>query len=402
MPLTHTGNAPAPGFVDHVSRTVAIIAFAVAGCSGDDVPAWCVAPEGGVVRMAGEPTGWNSPPGLERVWRIDGSAPARELLTPTSAAISATTGRIAISDLRLKEVVVIGMDGQWLGRWGRTGQGPGELMAPFATAWRPDGTLIVYDPARSTLVVFDSTGSTLNDEPVEPAFTAALRGGARSIRLTASGLMLAEPGASFAGDGPTRTHAIVRGGVPGEPIDTVVRSDVPVVVVRGAGPLSLPGWQVPLGAILGDSILAVAGDRPEYMIRVFRQGRLSHVICRDVDPLPMTDEEIEPHEPDVPDAVTAAMADAETPSTPARIGRLSIDTERRLWVQRDRPRVLSGLDFVLGRPGALLDVFAADGSYLGEVQLPPGVRFLGATRDLLIGIESNELDVLSVVALRLD
>jgi hypothetical protein len=96
------------------------------------------------------------------------------------------------------------------------------------------------------------------------------------------------------------------------------------------------------------------------------------------------------------------MADAETPSTPARIGRLSIDTEGRLWVQRDRPRALSGLDFVLGRPGALLDVFAADGSYLGEVQLPPGVLFLGATRDLLIGIEANELDVLSVVALRLD
>jgi hypothetical protein len=95
------------------------------------------------------------------------------------------------------------------------------------------------------------------------------------------------------------------------------------------------------------------------------------------------------------------MADAEAPPTPARIGRLAIDSERRLWVQRDRPRALSGLDFVFGRPGALLDVFAPDGTYLGEVQLPPDFRFIGATRDLVFGIESDELDVLSVVALRM-
>lgn len=383
-------------------RIVAIGALAVAGCAGDAAPEWCVAPAGSDVQVADESTGWSSPPELEVAWRVDGSEPDRELMTPSSVAVSATSGRIAITDLRLQEVVVISTDGEWLGRWGRAGQGPGELMAPFASAWRPDGTLIVYDPVRSTLIVFDSTGTTLDDEPVDPAFTAALAGGARSIQLTGSGLLLAEPGASFRGDGSTRTHAIVRGGVPGMPIDTVARNDVPVILVQGAGPMTAPGWQVPLGAMHGDSILAVTGDRPEYMIRVFNGGRLSHVICRAVDPLPMTNDEVEPQEPDVPDQVTSAMAEAETPSTPARIGRLSIDTERRLWVQRDRARALAGLDFVLGRPGALLDVFDADGSYLGEVQLPPAVRFIGATRDLVFGIESNELDVLSVVAFRMN
>lgn len=383
-------------------RIVAIGAFAVTGCSSDAGPEWCVAPAGSEVRIADEPTGWTSPPEFEPVWRLDGSAPGHELLAPTSAAVSATMGRIAITDLRLQEVMVIGTDGEWLGRWGRVGRGPGEFVAPFATAWRADGTLIVYDPVRSTLIVFDSTGATLDDEPVEQAFTAALAGSARSIQLTGSGLILAEPGASWVGRGATRTHAIVRGGLPGVPIDTLVRSEVPVVVVEGAGPMSGPGWQHPLGAMHGDSILAVTGDRPEYMIRVFNGGSLSHVICRAVDPLPMTSDEVEPHEPDVPDQVTSAMADAETPPTPARIGRLAFDTERRLWVQRDRPRALSGLDFVFGRPGALLDVFAPDGSYLGEVQLPPDFRFIGATGDLVFGIESDELDVLSVVALRMN
>src|SRR5690606_7692790 len=114
-----------------------------------------------------------------------------------------------------------------------------------------------------------------------------------------------------------------------------------------ASPVAAPGWTVPAAAIHGDSIVAVAGDQPEYMIRVFRSGRLTHVICRDVDPLPFGSEEAEPQEPNVPDAVTAAMARAETPSTPARLGRLAIDDDRRLWVQRERPRALSGLDLLM-------------------------------------------------------
>jgi hypothetical protein len=193
---------------------------------------------------------------------------------------------------------------------------------------------------------------------------------------------------------------VLRGGVVGAGVDTVLRSDVPVVVVPGAVPLTAPGWQVPLGAMHGDSILVLAGDSPEYLVRVYRRGRLSHVICRNVQPLPFTTQEVEPIEGDVPETVTAAMAAAERAPSPAALGRLAIDDERRLWVQRDRPRSLSGLDVVIGRPAALFDVFDDDGVYLGEVRLPENVRFLGATRDLIIGLESSELDELSVIALR--
>ncbi|MGH7448994.1 MAG: hypothetical protein ACRELT_15590, partial [Longimicrobiales bacterium] len=275
----------------HRYIVIALLAFAT-GCTGD-VPEWCAAPAGGVVRVDEEPHVWSSPPDLQVAWRMDGSAPGRELLAPTSAAVSAETGRIAIVDLRLREVAVIGPDGEWLGRWGRTGEGPGEFTAPYAAAWRPDGRLIVYDPARSKLVVFDSSGTILDDVPVEPAFTAALGGGARSIHLDGSGLILAEPGARFRGEGRTRVHALLLGGVAGEPIDTVLRNDVPVVDVPGVATMTAPGWQVPLAAMHGDSILALAGDSPEYLIRVYHGGRLSHTICRDVEPLPFTTQESE-------------------------------------------------------------------------------------------------------------
>jgi hypothetical protein len=375
--------------------------LALTAC-GDALPEWCVAPNGAALRVAQEPAAWHEAPELRPVWRVDGSERGQELQIPSSAAVSAAAGRIAIADFGLREVVVIGLNGEWLGRWGRSGEGPGELRAPYAVAWRPDGRLVVYDPAGSKLVVFDRAGMTLDDEPVDPAFTAALGGGARAIRLDGSGLLLAEPGPSFRGEGPIRTHTVLLGGVAGSGVDTVLRSEVPVVAVAGAAPMSAPGWHVPLGALHGDSLLALAGDSPEYLIRIYRHGRLTHVICRNVDPLPFSTEEVEPLEAGVPQPVSAAMARAERPSSPAPFGRLTIDDERRLWVQRDRPRTLAGLDLVIGRPGALLDVYDDDGVYLGEVRLPQNVRFLGATRNLIIGLESSELDELSVVAFQPD
>lgn len=381
---------------------LSLLAFIVTACSEADVPEWCVAPEGAELRVAQEPAGWSTAPELNAAWRMDGTVPGRELMTPTSVAISDITDRIAITDLRLREVVVIGLDGEWIGRWGKTGAGPGELRAPFAAAWRPDGTLVVYDPAGSKLVVFDSTGTALDDIRVDPAFTASLAGGARSIQLDGSGILLAEPGADFNGEGPTRTHVIVRGGVVGSGVDTVLRSDVPVIAVDGATPMSAPGWQVPLGAMHGDSILALTGDSPEYSVSVYRDGRPSYVICRTVDAEPFSPDEAQPADEQVPDAVREAMANAERPDRPAAIGRLLIDSERRLWVQRDRPRALVGLDFTIGRAGALLDVYDTDGIFLGEVQLPENVRLLGATDSLIIGLESSELDELSVVAFEFD
>lgn len=379
-----------------------LLVLAAAGCNGTAIPEWCVAPDGAALRLAQEPAGWSTPPELPTAWRIDGSDPGRELMLPTSAAISDEVERIAIADVGLGEVVVIGLDGDWIGRWGRSGAGPGELRAPYAVAWRPDGGLIVYDPAASKLVVFDSAGTTLDDRPVDPAFTAALGGGARSIQLAGSGLLLAEPGASMRGEGDTRMHTILRGGLPGGRVDTVLQSLVPAVLVAGAPPMSAPGFAVPLGAIDGDSILVLAGDSPEYRVRVYRDGRLSHVICRDVQPQPFTEAEAEPTDEEVPEPVVTAMANAERPSSPASIGRVVIDEEQRIWIQRDRPHALTGLDFVIGRSGALYDVFDRDGVFLGEVRLPRRVRFLGATDDLVIGLASSELDELSVVALEFE
>lgn len=382
--------------------TIAVaLAIVLTGCAADVAPEWCVAEGGATTRFADEPARWTSAPELNVAWRIDGSAAGRELLAPTSVAIS-STGRIAIADLRLQEVVVIGEDGTWIGRWGRAGRGPGEFMAPFAAAWRPDGSLTVYDPAASRLVVFDSVGNTLEDEPVETAFTAALGGGARYIELTASGVLIALPNISFRGEGPVRTVVVVRGGLPGTAVDTLLRAEAGVVEIPVAGPLLLPGSQIPLAAAQGDTILALAGESPRYLVRIFRNGRLSHVICRNVDPLPFTDEEARPIEPNVPDEVAAGLRAVDPPEMLAPIGRLVIDAAGRLWVQRDRPRILSGLDFVMGRPGALHDVFDSDGAYLGEVRMPPNVRFLGATQDLVIGLEASDLDVLSVVAYRLE
>lgn len=383
-----------------VHGTIFTLAVAVAtACGGDDVPEWCVAPDAAQLRMAREPAGWSTPPPLNVAWRLDGSVPDHELMTPTSVAISEVDGRIAITDFGLREVVVIGLDGEWVGRWGRSGEGPREMRAPYAAAWRPDGRLLVYDPAGSKLLSFDRSGASLDDVPVDPAFTAALGGGARSIQLSGSGVLLAHPGASYrGGDTPARTHVVIRGGIIGSAVDTVLQHDVPTIMIEGAAPMTAPAWPVPLAAMHDDTILALTGDSPEYRIRVYHGDTVAHVICRDIEPMPFTVDEVEPVNDGVPERIRNAIANADRPDLPAPIGRLAFDNEGRLWVQRDRPRSLAGLDFVIGRAGALLDVYNADGIFLGEVRLPENVRFVGATGNLIIGLATGELDELSVVA----
>src|SRR5690606_15120075 len=97
------------------------LAMSITACDSSAAPEWCVASDGAELRVADEPVGWSPPPELNAAWRVDGSAPGRELMTPTSVAISDVAGRIAITDLLLREVIVIGLDGEWIGRWGRAG-----------------------------------------------------------------------------------------------------------------------------------------------------------------------------------------------------------------------------------------------------------------------------------------
>jgi len=65
-------------------------------------------------------------------------------------------------------VWVFGLDGKYLHRLGREGEGPGEFRYPFSAGVKTDGSVLVVDGSRWTVSVFDSSGFLDSAYVVEP------------------------------------------------------------------------------------------------------------------------------------------------------------------------------------------------------------------------------------------
>lgn len=373
-----------------------LAALALGGCA-TSAPEWCAAGDAAEVVMV--PARGATEARLEQVWRIDGTADGRELVLPAGAAVSGALGRAAVVDFELGEVMVVGLDGSWLGRWGRRGSGPGEVGHAVAARWNEDDHLEVYDPGNARLLIFDGDGNAVGGHEANAAFTAALGGGVAWISFGAGGTLLARPMDGRAtGDGEAE-YAVLGGLAAGSGVDTVARASVPAVEVRGWLEVPAPGWPVPHAAVSPDMVMAVAGVGPEYRVEL-RDASGTRVLCRVVEPQPVGADERTPPGADAGAEMRAAVARAPAPSRPAAIGRLAWDDDGRLWVQRDRARAFSIEDGAIGAEGALFDVYQGT-ELLGEVRLPERVRFLGASGSLVLGVHGDMLDVYSLVGYRL-
>lgn len=83
-------------------------------------------------------------------------------------------------------------------------------------------------------------------------------------------------------------------------------------------------------------------------------------------------------------------------------GRLVLDADGRLWVQRERPQLGVPMAELYGMPGAEHDVFDADGRYLGTVRLPDGARLQAVRADTVYAFEIGDLGETWVVALEMN
>jgi len=158
-------------------------------------------------------------------------------------------------------------------------------------------------------------------------------------------------------------------------------------------------------AVAADGRVAVAGYSDAYEIRILGPAGEEAAWCRPAAGLPIrSDERGEDLDPDDPTltAILAAIRDSPTPEQPAPIGRLMFGRHGRLWVERDRPSPANPLEFQIGRPGSLYDVFDPEGRYLGEVRAPARARLVAASGDRVWAFEAGEFDVTWVVAYRLE
>lgn len=333
---------------------------------------------------------------FERLWHLDPSDDERlgfiDLGRHHIAVDSA--GRIHILDEAARHVLVVSADGEIIAIIGRRGEGPGELTEPTSlTATRAD--VAVYDFGKQSLVRWGHTGDVLAEVRMPASFWGPL------IRITGDDAVLFTSLARA--DASTAEQWLLEWSPTGQrQLAAMVRQPDRVAEFPSCG-ISGP----PISPLFAPELVwDASGSRvavntgPEYRIAVFQDGARVRRIERDVSPRRVTRELALA---EVGDGMPIPIADCVVPAVEVVQGRGYADVlpavsdvvlapDGELWVRRGTFR----------GERALIDVFAADGTYHGT--LSPGSPFPAAflpTGEIVV-IEHDAFDAASVALYRID
>jgi len=366
---------------------VGLGAFVVTACHPGP-PAWCDAVPGTTRIIIDRPIASRRALRLRPIWEAR-PGPGGGLRGPSAIAVDSASGMLAIADHVTGSIDVIAPIGTAVAHWSQRGRGPGQLSFPAALDWTPDGALAVLDPDLRKIVRLDSAGRVVAEFPLAPA----LMGNVPDWWVFLQGSdIVGVPSPRLMSTMPTRAidMVLLRARSFGAGIDTIIAMAVWVSQGGGLSPSIVPGSAVPVAAPLGDGLLAVGGDTPQFRIRILGpDDQVLRVICQITPALPLSDGETR---------LAAELGAAEPVSNLARIGRLFSDGEGRIWAQRDRVSGVYLQDRWFGPPGATFDVLDRSGAYLGEVRAPDDTRLAAAHGNTVIGLRSDSVGAVSVVA----
>lgn len=96
------------------------------------------------------------------------------------------SGLIYVLDPVRHQVAAFSADGDFVGAWGREGEGPGELRSPLSVAVSGQGLVTVHDPGRGVFVTYAADGSLAAEEP---APYSVIYTGLRHLEVTEAGFV---------------------------------------------------------------------------------------------------------------------------------------------------------------------------------------------------------------------
>jgi hypothetical protein len=337
---------------------------------------------------------------LVELWRTGGLD--RELATPVSLNASAS-GMLAVPDFELSELILIAADGEWLGPWGRRGEGPGELLMPVAATWDGD-TVAVFDIGRARIVYLFDGQSTGREEAVDPALITKViaAGELEWAAVLAGGDALVHDAFETPGPDGMAAQIIVRAGPSTDGIDTVAAGRVPAVTEGHHRGRPAPGAPRALVAVGGGRIAIGAMDGTYRVLVTEADGTPLHQVCGTATALPVTAAERgEGVQGPLADELRPAYAAAPEADEPAPFGRLIVGARGGLLVQRDRPKPFVPHDALYGAAGATHDLYDPAGRHIGVIEAPAGHRVQAMSGDRVYGLAFGEFDEPWIVAWRL-
>lgn len=303
------------------------------------------------------------------------------------AAIDITDdGTIHVVDRGEPRVRVFGADGRLRVGFGRRGEGPGELQAPFAIGVSPDGSMRVVDIRLARVTRFAADGSVLGTVPMRSMPVAAALDAASDRLFVATVDFRARTGSTERFD-------------PG-----AERGEIVVASTNGFPPSEGVAGTIDALAVSPDGVLAIGDGRAEYRIRRYSaDGRvLAPDIVRAIEKTTRTPEEITEMEQRMAGRgaqMRAAMerqgmgssGGARMPAVnPLRnhFGSQSLrhDDAGRLWVRTERG--------VAER--TVFDLFDPAGAFLGAVEVPGRLGVFAVAGEYLAAATRGEDDLPAV------
>ncbi len=301
-------------------------------------------------------------------------------------------GRIYVGDAQALEVRVYSPDGEFLFRFGRKGEGPGEFGNISGLRLAPEGIAVV-DGQQARVTVFTLDGDLVRTFRLERPYLIFAHDA--PMAFDAAGHFVDETVLQVQ-EGPD-SLALVRYDTAGEALDTTVvgpqnmdfilvtRDEVPIMGL--ARPFA-PRPSLALGPD-GSSYFST-GD--EYrVVERSPSGAVVRVIRRGMSPRPVTAAERDSVQAGLLDRAHEAggqlSSDTQIPETKPVIADLQVDAGGNLWIQSTPDASWETLEWWVHDP---------EGRYLGPVATPR-MDVMDIGPDYMAGVTTDELGVNRVV-----
>ena len=338
----------------------------------------CAAPEGspspegqwvGEITTQGEVTTvfnqsgsvWGGVATLVEEASIGAESGPEELVFGDVAWVFASVGTIYVIDPRAPAVRRYAHDGTPHGILGQSGEGPGGYTSPYRLALAPDGRIFVSDPAAEQINVYGADGAPLDTWSIRMSTVPPA-----TLVVDAEGVLWAPVDPADMGGRPG--IQALPDGTPGERVLIEEFAGRPLPADGGQGILWTPGGG-------GELIVGVSGAGA-YRFEIQRRGRAAVVVERAWEPIPVN--------PEFAAWFLQVYGRERPPTLPPYVG-FTKAASGEIWVTRptNAHRVagchedLSDVDAARENPCWVpafgVDVFGADGRYLGEVEMPDDI-----------------------------
>ena len=334
---------------------------------------------------------------------VDG--PAALLFNGIISALRDEEGNVVIADLGSSQIRVFDEGGTHLQTMGGRGDGPGEFQS-LAGAWPiGEGRILAQGVLTQRFTEFGPSGTVTSTARLLPENLGGFLwvDGIQGDRGVVARLWEAGPTPA-----PAEVGQVARGtlwvlvlGFDGAVLDTVARLEAPAQVRLATGQLSVLPLS-PLGQAAGSRDLIAATAGRAYEIRLHdSEGGLRRISRIEERPPVRTNAHVEAWarqnlrgqcgEPASPESLEPYREFPLPETLPAYV-RLLFGADGELWAQRHRALCTSPLRW---------DVFAADGPYLGRVEVPASLWITEIRRGQVLGVHVDELGIERVQAYEL-